>query len=242
MMMFLKERRKFRFLSDALLNAGSLVYDTAFSGPWTLAEWTLSKPEKQTNYVEIPGRDGSVDLYEGLTDGEPHYKQRTLQIRLTCSERDRKARTELIDDIVNTLDGFAFRIVFPDDPTRYMRGVCSVTVEYNDPAHCGVLIEALCDPWRVSMAYVSIDVAASSAAQTLMLINRGRRRVIPYIGAYDSAPTMPNITISSGTYSATFTDYTGRNVSELALGYKQTRILTYSGSGHLTVQWQEAIL
>lgn len=233
------ERRNVRFLSDS---TGATVYDTALNGPWTLAECSLSKPEKQTNYVEIPGRDGSIDLNDGLTGGEPRYKQRTLQIRLTCSERDRIFRTELIDDIVNTLDGFVFRIIHPDDPTRYIRGVCSVTVEYNDPAHCGVLIEALCDPWRVSMTGVYIDVTASGTAQTLVLTNRGRRRVVPYIGAYDDAPTMPNVSISSGTYSTTFTDYVGRNVSELALGYKQTRILTYSGSGHLTVQWREAIL
>lgn len=239
MVTFLKDRRKFRFLDDT---TGKLVYDTAFRGPWTLTEWRLSNPEKQTNFVQIPGRDGAVDLYEGLTDGEPHYKPRTLTVKLTCSERDRKARLELVDDIVNRLDGFTFRIVLPDDPTRYIRGVCSVAVDYNDLNHCGVIITAQCDPWRVSMDYTTIDVEASASQKTLILENRGRRRVIPYIAGYDAAPAMPNISISSGTYSATLTDYTGRYVSELALGYQQTRELTYSGSGHLTIGWREAIL
>lgn len=239
-MSFLKERRKFRFLSAD--NSGALVYDTAMAGPWTLEEWSLSAPEKQTNYVQIPGRDGMLDLYEGLTDGEPHYKPRTLTIRLTCSERDRKARIALVDDIVNTLDGFAFRIIFPDDPTRYMRGVCTVKVEYNDLNHCGVVIEALCDPWRVAMASTTIDVEASASEQTLIIRNNGRRRVIPYVACYAAAPDMPDISISSGSYSAEITDYTGRFVSELALGYKRSLVLKYSGSGHLTVNWTEAIL
>lgn len=233
--MFLKERRKFRFLSDGL---GELVYDTAFKGPWTLAEWDLSAPEKQTNYVQIPGRDGAVDLYEGLTDGEPHYKQRTLTIRLTCSERDRKARTELVDDIVNTLDGFAFRIVLPDDPTRYIRGVCSVAVEYNDLNHCGVLITALCDPWRVSHEDVSIMLTASTNEQNVILRNSGRRLVIPVITGISN----PDITLTCGTYTATVTDTAAHEHAQLSIGYKQARTLTYSGSGSFKVTWREAIL
>jgi hypothetical protein len=240
-MSFLKERRKFRFLSAD--NSGALVYDTAMAGPWTLEEWSLSAPEKQTNYVQIPGRDGAVDLYEGLTDGEPHYKPRTLTIRLTCSERDREARIALVDDIVNTLDGFAFRIIFPDDPTRYMRGVCTVKVEYNDLNHCGVVIEALCDPWRVAISPVVITVEASATAQSLILRNRGRRRVVPYFEGYGGASAdMPEITITSGLFTATIEDAGGYAPEELALGYNRSRELTYSGTGLLLIKWEEAIL
>ncbi|GEM_PF-1048383 len=237
-MKLFKTRRNLRFLNEL----GALVYDTAFTGPWTLEELSLSAPEKQTNYIQIPGRDGALDLYDGLTGGEPHYKQRTLTARLTCSEKQRKDRLELVDDIVNTLDGFAFRIILPDDPTRYIRGVCSVTVEYNDPNHCGVLITALCDPWRISLSSVSIDLEASETARTVILKNSGRRLVLPVMAGYAASPNMPNISVSCGTYSATVTDYQAHVIDELAMGYKQSRIVTYSGSGHLVFQWREAIL
>lgn len=217
-------------------------YDTTVNGPWTLCELVFADPEKQTNYLTIPGRDGAVDLLAGISDGEPRYKQRTLTARLECSERDRRYRTELIDGLRNLLDGYTCQVILPDDPMRHVTGVVSVAVGYNDPNHCEVTITAECDPWRELNAPVMIDVACSSTAQTVRIQNKGRRRAVPTISAYAAAPAMPNVTVSCGAYTETITDYTPIKAAELAMRSGDVFDLSVSGSGHFVVTWEEAIL
>lgn len=235
----MRKRRNIRILK---LDSEQLVYDTAFSGPWTLAACQFSEPEKQTNIVQIPGRDGVIDLMAGLTDGEPRYNARTLTVRLECSERNRAYRTELIDELVNLLDGFTFRIILPDDPLRYIRGTIATAVEYNDVNHCAVTITATCDPWRVSLGSVTYDLPASAVEQSVILRNNGRRRVTPSIAAYAASPAALSITISCGHFSAVIEDNRVREYDELRMGYHDTLILAYKGSGTLHITWREAIL
>ena len=233
------ERRKIRVLKA---DTDELVYDTAYTGPWTLARCELSTPAVQTNLVQVPGRDGLIDLMPGLTDGVPRYKQRELTIRLECSESDRAYRIGLIDDIVNLLDGYTFRFVLPDDPTRAIRGKASVAVDYNDINHCSVTVSAVCDPWRIALDPVLIDLEAESTAKTIVLRNNGRRRAVPILACYDVAPAMPDITVTSGSFTAHLTDYASHQYNALQLDYREERVLSYSGSGHLTFSWREAIL
>ena len=54
------------------------TYDTVINGPWTLAEGELSPAEYRTQFVEVPGRDGELDMSTALTDGVPRYGNREL--------------------------------------------------------------------------------------------------------------------------------------------------------------------
>ena len=229
--------RKLRFFNKA---GSVLLYDTAFNGPWTLTSYSLSAPERVTNYVTIPGRDGEVDLSAAISD-EPQYKNRRLVALFENSDGKKADREALISDVMNRLNGRYFRIFTPDDAIRYLTGYVQVSVKYSDVNHCAIEISASVDPWRESIDRVFFDVEASSTAKTIRLINNGGRRVIPSISAYTGTATPPDITITCGDYTAHPTA-DAIKPPELAMGYKDDKLLTYSGSGHLVIVWKEASL
>jgi len=118
------------------------TYDTAVDGLWTLAAWSLSSAQHVTNYVAVPGRDGSLDLSTAITDGEPRYNDRTLTATFESSEGDRLEREGRINVMTNWLDGWRMNIELPDDPDHYITGRLHIQKDYNDPAHAAVTVTA----------------------------------------------------------------------------------------------------
>lgn len=159
-------------------------YDTAANG-WTLGPWVLSDPEQKTQYIEKSGGDGSWDLSTVLTDGIPRYKNRTLTIPLECSEGTREHRQEIIQEMVNTLDGLEWHIVLPDRPDHYLAGRLHVAVNYNDLAHAMVTVTGVVEPWfykaRETIVVLNAPITSSTEAATFTLWNRGRKVVTPVL-------------------------------------------------------------
>ena len=89
-------------------------YDTAAHG-WTLVEWAFSEALQKTNYLYIPGADGSLDASTALSDGIPRYSEREFTATLEISTGDRLQREAVIREMINTLDGFRWSIELPDD-------------------------------------------------------------------------------------------------------------------------------
>lgn len=231
-------KRKIVFRSS---DAGHrLLYDTAFNGPWTLTGYSLSSPEKVTNIVTIPGKDGELDLAYALT-GEPTFKSRKLTISLENSDGLKADREALITDLYNRLEGKYLRIHLPDDETHYLSGSVHVNVLYSDTNHCALDIICTVDPYKEAVDEVFMDLTASSSDQIVILVNHGGRRVIPKISAYATGGATPSISVSCGTWSAQPTADTIMPEA-LAMRYGEEKVLTYSGSGHLVIHWREADL
>lgn len=159
-------------------------YNTAEHG-WTLGPWTLTDPEQKTNYVEKSGGDGSWDLSTAQTGGIPRYKNRTLTVPLECSEGTRESREELINDMVNTLDGLEWKVVLPDRPDYYIFGRLHVAVNYSDLAHAKVTVTGTVEPWlyreRETIVELDAPITASTETATFYLWNRGRKVVTPLL-------------------------------------------------------------
>lgn len=213
------------------------TYDTAADGLLTLTGWELSAPEYQSNMVEVPGRDGALDLSTALTDGEPRYKSRTLVATFETSEGTRLERKERLDTMVNWLDGWRMDIQLPDDDTRYITGRVSVAVAYNDPAHAAVTVNAVCDPWRYAKNETVVTLTAGTEAQTASLVNSGRKSQAPTLTiSGDDA----SVALVYGAYSWTL----GSGVYILPDLILQlgSNALTYSGTGTVEIRYREAVL
>lgn len=233
-----KELRKVVFAD----RVGNLMYDTDFHGPWTLAEQTLSPPERKTSIIDIPGRDGSIDLAQAISNGEPRYKQRELSLRFECSVGSRNDRSELIYDFINRINGRYCQVTLPDKPLHVLEGYIDVQPEYNDENHAAVCVNASVAPYFVSKNWTRYDIETTGTMESVIIRNRGGKRVIPQISAYAIAPNMPSIMIRSGTLSTTLNDYSTHLFDELAMDYDQAHIIRYMGSGHLVITWREAFL
>lgn len=212
-------------------------YDTAANGLWTLASWTLSEPEYQSNLVSVPGRDGPLDLSTALTGGEPRYNGRTLTATLESSEGTRAARETRIGTMINALDGYRMNIYLPDDSTHYLTGRVRVVRQYNDLAHAAVQVTAVCDPWLYSTTERTIALTAGETEQTATLPNAGRRTVVPLVTITgDDASVL--LAIGSNSWSLGAGAYQLPALRVPAGGAS----LTYSGSGSVSIKYREAVL
>lgn len=215
------------------------TYDTAAEGLWTLTSWNFSKAVANEEYADVPGHHGPLDLSTVLTDGEPYYRSREFEAVLESSEGTRLEREDRINQMVNTLDGYRFNIILPDDSLHYINGRVRVEKLYNTPAHASVRISATCDPWRYNNTQTVVSVTAATTAKTVSLVNRGRLSVIPSTKIaggtvtlkYTSDGTTKTWTLNAGTY----------NLVDLYIK-TGTAAVTYSGSGTVTFTYREAVL
>lgn len=210
------------------------TYDTAQTGAWTVAGLELTSPDFQTNLVQIPGRDGPLDLSTVLTDGEPVYNSRKLTVVLENSDGNRAARETRIRDIIAQLDGYQKQIWLPDDADHYLQGRLHVVRNYNDMAHAAVTVTATCDPWLYSNTERSYSLTASSSAKTTTLVNSGRKAVVPVIVTSGSV----SLTYGSSTWSLSAGTYQLPDFVLVAGSHS----LRYSGSGTIKITYREAVL
>lgn len=213
------------------------TYDTAVDGLWTLAAWSLSSAQHVTNYVAVPGRDGSLDLSTAITDGEPRYNDRTLTATLESSEGTRLEREARINVMTNWLDGWRMNIELPDDPDHYITGRLHIQKDYNDPAHAAVTVTAVCDPWRYNKQETLLQLQAGETTETAILPNYGRRTAVPVLTIEGEAANVllaidgASWALGPGTYQ----------LPDLIVP-QGGRIITYSGTGTLSFAYREASL
>ena len=208
-------------------------YDTAAHG-WTLRAFKLTDPEIKENYVEKTGGDGSWDLTAVMTGGIPRYKIRTLTVNLECSEGNRLHREDLINELVNELDGLEWPIVLPDRPDHYLQARVRVAVDYSDLAHAAVTITAKCEPWLYDSRETLVELTATAETQTAYLRNGGRRAVVPMLtvsGSVKLTFEMFTTQLDAGTYEW----------SPLLLT-TGLHALEYSGTGTRQITYREAVL
>ncbi len=209
-------------------------YDTA-AHDWTLTGWSLTAAEQKTKYLEKPNGDGSWDLSTALTDGIPKYKDRKLTITLECSEGTRLERETEIRRMINTLDGLSWEIRLPDDSLHYIVGRVHVAREYNDLAHAAVTVTAVCEPWKYSNTDTIVTLAATTSKQTAVLINSGRRAVIPTLTVTGGSVLLERGTMSKALAAGTY------KWTDLLLT-PGSHPLTYSGAGSVVISYREAVL
>lgn len=212
------------------------TYDTAAAG-WTLTGWRLSAPTQKTKYLDKLGGDGSWDLSTALTEGVMRYADRQLTASFECSEGDRLTRESILRQMVNQLDGARLNIVLPDDSAHYITGRVSVQREYNDMAHAGMTVSAVCEPWKYSNAENAYTLTASTSEKTVTLANNGRRAVVPLLTVAGSGAS---VRLSYGTASVALA--AGEHKWPDLLLTPGSHALKYSGSGTIKITYREAVL
>lgn len=110
---------------------------------------TISAPEPQTKLVEIPGRNGAVDLSEVLT-GDVRYNNRKITIKFAVKEMAYKY-TEIGSILKNELHGARMRVIFDDDIAFYWIGRISVDGPVVDGGIGIVTVEVDADPYKFTI-------------------------------------------------------------------------------------------
>lgn len=80
----------------------------------------ISDPEMETNYIDVPYRNGLIDASTALT-GRPVYKKRKLSFNLG-GERPRLSWDSVISRLRNNIHGRTCQLTLDNDPNYYWRG------------------------------------------------------------------------------------------------------------------------
>lgn len=112
-------------------------------------------PDLKTNYVEVPGTDGVMDLSTSLT-GEMHYKRREGSITFYVANGYRDW-SDRYSEIMNYLHGQNMTAILEDDPGFYYEGMFSVNKWASEKARSEIVISYSVSPYKIDMLSSSED-------------------------------------------------------------------------------------
>ena len=209
-------------------------YNTWYDWGLIITAKDISSPEPKTNYVNIDGASGSLDLSEALT-GEVTYHDRILTASFWTDQGARMDREILLRDIKVALHGRKVKIIDPDDPEHYLTGRITISGVVNNLAYASFTITATCEPWRYSLEESQRTINLDLTAKKLVIYNHGVKTLTPEIeltsGAYleYDGKVVP---LNDGTYR--LTDFKLR---------RGVNVVKVSGSsGTITFKYREADL
>ena len=189
----------------------------------------------KTNYIEIPGADGSVDLTE--VHGEVKYYDRTLRFTFTMNpsgDLSEAAWEEKRTEVSNYLNGFACYITLDKDPTYCWNGRCVVDSYLSNKRLRQFVISATVRPYKMKRDETVVSFALSDKEKTVVIRN-GKKTVYPVIDCTES-----NTIITHG--NSTFSFPAGsHNTTDIKFVYGDNE-LRLSGSGTVTFRFLEGDL
>lgn len=115
----------------------------------------FNPPSVKTNYIEIPGGDGSLDLTTALA-GRPVYKNRTGSWEFYV-ENGFKDWAVLYSEIMTYLHGKKLKAILEDDPDYYYEGRFAVNAWKSDPNWSIITIDYEVAPYKKSVVAVGDD-------------------------------------------------------------------------------------
>lgn len=145
----------------------------------------------KTNFVDIPGGDGSVDLTEAL--GAVRYKDRECSFTFTVFPSD--DFEEKKREVANELNGKRFKITVDKDPDFYWDGRCVLDKYTSDKNVHTIVVKATVAPYKLKQNQTTVIVPSGTRVSRTLW--NSRRTVVPTITNAAEA----TIIFGGGTYT-----------------------------------------
>ncbi len=195
-----------------------------------VAPYAIPMPEPQTNFVEIPGRDGALDLSEAF--GTVRYSDRIISLTLYV----RPPFDSLISAFAADVHGQRINVIFDRDPAYYYDARVTVEDVERHAGYCELSLKCHAKPYKLEHFETSITVLPIGSA-TMTLTNT-------------RMPVVPTITVSAEmtlAFAIGVKDYTvvlpagTHTVSSLVLLEGDTEI-EITGTGSITFTYRKGAL
>ena len=164
-----------------------------------VAPYAIPMPELQTNFVEIPGRDGALDLSEAF--GTVRYADRIIPLTLYV----RAPFDSPISSFAADAHGRRMNVIFDRDPTYYFDARVTVEDVERHAGYCELSLKCRAKPYKLEHFETTITVLPSGNA-TVTLANT-RMPVVPMITTsaemtltFTVAGVVYTINLSSGSH------------------------------------------
>ena len=114
-----------------------------------LTDYTISPPKPKTTYVSVPGRNGTLDYSEAVSD-EIKYEDRNIKMSFHVTKKQSDWRY-VVSKIQNEIQGRKVRIIFDDDIAFYYYGRIEVDTFTNSGKIATLNITAVADPFKYNI-------------------------------------------------------------------------------------------
>ncbi|MPM24206.1 hypothetical protein SDC9_70687 [bioreactor metagenome] len=195
-----------------------------------VAPYAIPMPEPQTNFVEIPGRDGALDLSEAF--GTVRYADRIIPLTLYA----RAPFDTLLSAFAADVHGRRMIVIFDRDPNFYYNARITIEDAERHWGYCELSLECRAKPYKLEQFETTITVLPTGSA-TVTLTNK-RMPVVPSITV--SAEMTLTFTIVGKDYSVTLPAGT-HTVPSLVLLEGNTEIVI-TGTGSATFAYRKGAL
>ena len=180
--------------------------DIRFGTKWAHADYDLivapyaiPMPEPQTNFAEIPGRDGALDLSEAF--GTVRYADRVIPLTLYA----RAPFDATLSAFAADVHGRRMNVIFDRDPTYYFDTRITLEDVERHAGYCELSLKCRAKPYKLEHFETTITVLPVDNA-TVTLTN-ARMPVVPVITvsagmtlAFTIAGLVYTINLSAGTH------------------------------------------
>lgn len=194
----------------------------------------IPKPTPKTNYVDIPGGDGSHDLSE-VVAGEIKFNEYVIPFEFHVIDENLDWDSK-VSEIANRLNGKKKNIIISSDSDYYYVGVRCEVNEFSSNKRLGnITINCRVKPYklkRIESTY-SIDLGSTKTTKEIR-INNDRMTTVPTIICSDNV----NVTFKENTFSLN----AGTHKILDILFKEGLNILTVEGTGTFTLNYQEGSL
>ena len=211
--------------------------DVRFGTKWALADYGLivapyviPMPEPQTNFVEIPGRDGALDLSEAF--GTVRYADRIIPLTMYARAPFDAAISAFAADV----HGRRINVIFDRYPTYYFDARVTVEDVERHAGYCELSIKCRAKPYKMEHFETTITVLPTGSV-TATLTNT-RMPVVPMISV--SAEMTLAFTIGLIDYTVTLLAGT-HVVPSLVLSEGDTEV-EITGTGSITFTYRKGAL
>ena len=191
----------------------------------------------KTNYVDVPGADGAVDLTEAL--GEVKYNDREgCKFTFSMNPADdlsEAAWEEKKTEVSNLLNGRKFNnITLDKDPDFYYTGRITVSEYLSNKRKRQIVVTGRLSPWKWKQNKTVVTFNLTESEKTVILLN-GRKSVVPVFEC-----TNDNTVVVFGGITKTMNAGTHKF---LDICFKEgSNALKLSGTGTIKITYQEGEL
>ena len=211
----------------------------------TLADWGLalgnnnyiSEPEMETNYIDVPYRNGLLDASTAIT-GRPIWKTRELSFVLGVKAKDKLDLDVAISNLRNLLNGRICQITLDNDLDYYWRGRVFI-IDFDRFQKLGqfVLSVPKAEPYKYKRELTTIKKSISSSGSIVVLPG--------------TMPAVPTFKVTNLIGNSITMAYKGTNYSlvsgtnkfpEVIVNDIETITLTFSGSATIEMTYREGSL
>ena len=195
-----------------------------------VAPYAIPMPEPQTNFVDIPGRDGALDLSEAF--GIVRYADRIISLTLYA----RAPFDALTSVFAADVHGRRMNVIFDRDPTFYYDARVTLVDVERHVGYCELSLECRAKPYKLEHFETTITFLPAGNA-TVTLTNT-RMPVVPTITV--SAEMTLTFTIAGVGYTINLA--AGSHiVPSLVLTDGETEI-DITGTGSITFTYRKGAL